>query len=242
VRYTNDTRSTLAFYDTAGVKLVNIGVGMGRALCMCFAMATNTAVAYDMCWYFNEIGQYWIASDGYGSMVGSYRPGAAKSLPHCSDVDVNQLEQQWTATAVMPQATGPVETVNLGPSTVLQTVTQTSTLTPTSKTFLHPRGPAEIDSLTPVVNLTISSSTVVTGRDGSPTTEDRSYTTTAAVINFEPAADQGMSLGNRIALGVGLGLGLPTFFLALVACWRAGRTPPPVPPKNNSMFQRHNEY
>jgi hypothetical protein len=77
-RYTNDTRSTLAFYDTAGVKLVNVGVGMGRALCMCFAMATIAGVAYDNCWYFNEIGQCWTGSD-YG-LYASYRPGAGKRI------------------------------------------------------------------------------------------------------------------------------------------------------------------
>ena len=67
-----------------------------------------------------------------------------------------------------------------------------------------------------MVNLTISSSAVVTGPDGQLTTEDRSYTTTAAVINFEPAPQQGLTPGDKIALGIGLGLGLPTFVLGVL--------------------------
>lgn len=75
-----------------------------------------------------------------------------------------------------------------------------------------------------MVNLTITSSAVVTGTNGQPSTQDRSYTTTAAVINFQPAAEEGLSTGNKIALGVGLGLGLPTLFVAIGAwCYSGNR-------------------
>lgn len=130
-RYTNDTRSTLSFYDAAGVKLVGAGVGLGRDLCMCFSMSGAPGTSYDICWPFNAIGQY--INSWYSVPAGSVRPGSAKSLPACGDVDVVALQAGWTRTAVMPQATGPVMTINTGPTTVLQTVTQvlTSTLTPT---------------------------------------------------------------------------------------------------------------
>lgn len=194
-RYRNDTTSTLSFYDAAGVKLIGAGVGLGRAVCMCFAMSTNDAAAYDLCWPFDPIGQFLVGRAIYGS----YRPGAAKSLPHCGDIDVAAVQSEWTRTAVMPQETGPVETISRPPTTVEVTREVTHTLTPT------------------MINLTITSSAVVTGSDGHPTTEDRSYTTTAAVINFQPAPEEGLSTGNKIALGVGLGLGLPSLLVAIGA-------------------------
>jgi hypothetical protein len=52
--------------------------------------------------------------------------------------------------------------------------------------------------------------------DGSVTTVDRTYTTTAAVINYEPGPDKDAQRGNKIALGVGLGLGIPTLILAII--------------------------
>ena len=74
-----------------------------------------------------------------------------------------------------------------------------------------------------MVNLTITSSTVLTGSNGQPTTEDRTYTTTAAVINFQPAPEEGLSTSNRIALGVGLRLGLPSLLAAVLGLYYANR-------------------
>jgi hypothetical protein len=140
-RYTNDTTSTLAFYDSSGVKLINTGVGLGQAVCLCFSMSTTTGAAYDICWSYNAIGQYVV--DSLGWQIGSYRPGASKSLPQCGDVDINALQAGWTRTAVMPQQTGSIQTLNIGPTTFDHTVTQirTSTLTPTCKSMFIARPP-----------------------------------------------------------------------------------------------------
>ncbi|PVF92640.1 hypothetical protein CPB86DRAFT_877733 [Serendipita vermifera] len=196
-QFSNITDKTLAYFDTSGIQLANIGVGMGQQLCLCFAMSDTTGISVDICWLFNGIGQVIIDDGGWIRPIGSHRPGAAKSLPHCEDVNVAAVQSEWSATAVMPSFSGNVQTINLEPSTLVSTITsvQTQTLTPT------------------LVNLTVSSSAVVTGDDGVVTTVDRSYTTTAAVINYEPTRDPS---SNRIALGVGLGLGIPSFILALI--------------------------
>lgn len=143
-QYTNYTGSTLAFYDFAGVKLSNTGVGLGTDLCLCFSMSTITASAYDICWAYNAIGQF--VTESHGWQIGSFRSGAIKSLPQCGNVNVDALQAAWSRTAVMPQATGTAQTLDPGPSAIDHTVTQlqTLTLTPTCK-----RVTSRLTSLTP---------------------------------------------------------------------------------------------
>jgi len=135
--YTNDTVTTLAFYDFSGVKLINAGVGLGKELCLCFSMSTVAAAAYNICWAYDAIGQ--VMTDGGGWPITSYRPGASKTLPQCGSVNVDALQASWSLTAVMPQATGPILTLNTDTApvtvdhTVIQTSVETSTLTPTCK-------------------------------------------------------------------------------------------------------------
>jgi hypothetical protein len=68
------------------------------------------------------------------------------------------------------------------------------------------------------VNLTVSSSAVITDSNGHLTTQDRSYTTTAAVIDYEPTPQRGLSESDKIALGIGLGLGFPSLLIAICGC------------------------
>jgi hypothetical protein len=67
----------------------------------------------------------------WGRPIEAHRPGAYKTLPHCESIDIPAVESSWSATAVMPSFTGNIETV--GPSTILATVTETRTITPTRK-------------------------------------------------------------------------------------------------------------
>ncbi|KAG8750066.1 hypothetical protein FRC14_000836 [Serendipita sp. 396] len=192
--YRNITDNAIAYFDTSGVRYLNAGIGLGRALCACFSLSNGEGTnPVDICWYFNEIGQY-TPYFGWNQPVGSYRPGAAKSLKKCNEVDVPALQSQWSQTAIMPAFTGPVQTLQLGPSTVVQTVVQTQTyvLTPT------------------LVPVTITSSSVITGSNGQVTTRDVSYVTTAAILNSGPSNGGGANDSlQRVKVGVGLGLGLP---------------------------------
>lgn len=175
-------------------------IGMGRDLCLCFAVGSPNDISLDICWLFIGIGQLMVQRDAnlWDQPIGSHRPGASKQLPRCEDINVPEVEASWSATAVLPSFSRNVQTINMGPSTVTQTLTPT------------------------LVNLTISSSAVVTGSDGSLTTVDRTYTTTAAVINYEPCRDKSAELGNKIALGVGRGLGIPTLVIAIIGtCYMA---------------------
>lgn len=134
--YTNDTVTTLAYYDESGVKLIGAGVGLGKALCMCFSMADQAAIKYDICWYFYGDGRY--SGDGNGFPWGTFRLNGIKSLPQCANVNVPSLIAQWSQTAIMPTYTGANQTVNMQPTTYVQTVTQTQTyvLTPTRRFLL----------------------------------------------------------------------------------------------------------
>ncbi|KAG8824970.1 hypothetical protein FRC17_008906 [Serendipita sp. 399] len=216
--YRNITEPIIAYYDISGVRLLQAGIGLGKALCACFAMSDSLGKATDICWYFNEIGQ-WAPYYSLGPS-GSYRPGASKSFPKCGDVDVPALQAQWSRTAIMPTAIGPVQTLQLGPSTVIQTVvrTQTYVLTPTLLPF------------------TVTSASVITGSNGQVTTQDLSYVTTAVVVNAESSGSSGGN-GNdnlqRVKIGVGLGLGLPTLGALLAYAmylYNKRNSPPPPPP------------
>lgn len=215
-QFGNLTDIPVAFYDMTGVELAGIGVGMGKDLCLCFAVDTTQDIAVNICWLFNGIGQLMVQTDAnlWNHPVGSHRPGASKHIPRCEDIDVTEVEASWSATAAQPSFSRNIQTVNIGPSTAMQTLTPT------------------------LVNLTVSSSAVVTGSDGSLTTVYRTYTTTAAIINYESGRDKSADLGNRIALGVGLGLGIPTLVMAVIGTYymarayknnqRERQAPPPI--------------
>ena len=124
--YSNNTKDTVALYDETGVRLNGAIVGGGTDLCMCFALSTTSQPA-DLCW--------WISGDGQADVWwnlqldhivgGALRPGAAKSLPHCGDIDLPAVKQSWSATAVQPSATESV--------TQIGATTTTSIFTPSGK-------------------------------------------------------------------------------------------------------------
>ena len=125
--YSNNSIDRLAFYDESGVRLVGAVVGGGRDLCMCFALGNPDGSAGDICWWFNgdaQVDIWWTLQLDH-LIGGAFRPGSAKSLPQCSEVDLDGLRASWSATAVMPSATESV--ITLGDRT------QTTTFTPSGK-------------------------------------------------------------------------------------------------------------
>jgi hypothetical protein len=131
-QFSNMTDPPLAYFDSTGVRLVNTGVGMGRDMCLCFSLSPTSEAPVDICWLFNGIGQVMLVGNGYLRIpTGAHRPGAYKSLHHCEAINIAVVESSWSATAPMPSFHGNIET--LGPSTILATVTETRTITPTRK-------------------------------------------------------------------------------------------------------------
>ncbi|CAG7847686.1 SubName: Full=Uncharacterized protein {ECO:0000313/EMBL:CCA73376.1} [Serendipita indica DSM 11827] len=200
--YTNDTQTTLAFYDISGVRLSGTGVGLGKDLCMCFSLSTlSDAEKLDICWHFDGNGV--VSRDWqYQQVMGSWRT-SGKALPHCADVNVPSLQGEWSQTAFMPTYTGVIQTLNLGPTTVhvTEVETQTIILTPTVATF------------------SVSSITVITGSDGQVTTQPITYATEAAVIANVPNGGGGNSDSSKsVGLKLGLGLGIPAL-AAIVIFW-----------------------
>jgi hypothetical protein len=124
--YSNNTKDTLALYDETGVRLMGAIVGGGTDLCMCFALSSTSQPA-DICWWVSGDGQadIWWSLQLDHVVGGSFRPGAAKALPHCGDIDLQAVKQSWSATAVQPSLTESVK--QMGPTTT------TSTLTPSGK-------------------------------------------------------------------------------------------------------------
>jgi hypothetical protein len=124
--YSNNTKDTVALYDETGVHLEGAIVGGGIDLCMCFALSTTSQPA-DLCWWVSGSGQadIWWSLQLDHVVGGAFRPGAAKSLPHCGDINLDAVKQSWSATAVQPSVTESVKKVGA--------TTTTSTFTPSGK-------------------------------------------------------------------------------------------------------------
>ncbi|KAF2026032.1 hypothetical protein EK21DRAFT_116234 [Setomelanomma holmii] len=148
-----------------------------------FGNITELNLALGSDWWF-------LALDGI--LPGSYRPNAAKSLPLCKDLNVNELRSQWRATAVQP-------TVTEGVATVEESQTKIATSTQMSS----------------VVDYTKLRTLTTTDAKGSPTIQVVTETTRAAVVKVALASASDLTRADKIALGVGLGIGLPTVSLMI---------------------------
>ncbi|KAH6666029.1 hypothetical protein B0J14DRAFT_491596 [Halenospora varia] len=219
--FSNNSVDHLAFYDTTGVRLKNVVVGGGRDLCMCFSLAQGASVSNgikgDICIYVDgtATAQVWwsIALDDF--LASSYRPGAYKSLPACGNVDLDSLKASWSATAAQPSVTEVVSTlgnINIGntkSSAITQTVLSMSTFTPS------------------VIDYTQLTLLTTTNSQGVLTTQTGTLTTRLPVVTSAPPPDAGLSSSDKIALGVGLGIGLPTIGLMILGlclkCFKTAR-------------------
>lgn len=108
----NDTISAFAVYDATGVLLESADaiIGNGKEVCMCFALAAASG---------DGMGAICVAIDGTGTaeysymsfivsdyiLDGGYRV-VGKALPRCTEVDLQQVKDSWSATAALPTATG----------------------------------------------------------------------------------------------------------------------------------------
>ena len=105
----NNTELKLALYDTTGIRLENARVAGGKDVCMCFAMSRAiSSFTGALCLYIDGMGYGWVRD---WTMAESYRPNAAKSMPICKNVNVDDLKSQWSATAFKPTFSERVSTV-----------------------------------------------------------------------------------------------------------------------------------
>jgi hypothetical protein len=98
----NNTKDSLALYDTTGSRLKNARVGAGTRLCLFFALAqTGDGIKGALCIFVDEYGR----GDGWWSLhldgiaAGNYRPNVDKALPFCKDVEFSELRKEWSSTA-----------------------------------------------------------------------------------------------------------------------------------------------
>ncbi|KAG8818229.1 hypothetical protein FRC18_000200 [Serendipita sp. 400] len=216
--YRNFTGNHIAYFDAGGTLLVNAGIGLGTSLCTCFALSDSAGQAADICWYFDPVGQY--VRTWNGIPYGSYLPGGSKSLPKCGEVNVAQLQSQWSQTAIIPTFNGSVQTLQTGVETVVQTAVYTQTVV-RSQTIVQENTIVQTQTytLTPsVVPLTVKSSTVVTASNGQITTLDQSYVTTVAVLTI-PSASSENPAEDHLAVGLGVGLTVPVLAALTAFMW-----------------------
>jgi hypothetical protein len=125
--YSNNTVDTMALYDETGVRLSGAIVGGGVDLCMCFALSTSSGTRADLCWWMSGNGQqdiWWSFQQDY-IVAGSFRPGAAKSLPQCGNINLQAVKASWSATAVQPTLVEATRQVGTGTATASGGVTPT---------------------------------------------------------------------------------------------------------------------
>jgi hypothetical protein len=204
----NNTEDTVALYDITGSRLKDARVGGGYDVCLCFALSqTGDGIKGAMCVWVDGSGR----SDIWWSLLldnivaGSYRPNVAKALPLCKDVDVSSLKAKWSSTAIHPSYTE--KTVN-APGGPPETKTVLSTFIPS------------------VVGYTELLTLTTTDPNGSRTIQTITKTSQAAVVTVTEDKKE-MDRGDIIALGVGLGVGIPTIILMLIGlciqCYRRRR-------------------
>ncbi|KAG8824966.1 hypothetical protein FRC17_008902, partial [Serendipita sp. 399] len=219
--YRNVSDNRIAYFDPSGRRFVQAGIGLGTALCVCFALADSSGDATDICWYFNEIGQY--VQNGNGIPYGSYIPGGMKSLPSCGSVDLDHLQAQWSQTAIMPTFNGSVETLQTGMTTVFQTVEYTQTVIRSqtvvqtavqTQTVIQPQTvvqdhtiiQTQTYTITPTVApITVTNSTIFTAPNGQLTTREQIYVTTAAVLAVATYPATSSDSNRPLALGLVFG-------------------------------------
>jgi hypothetical protein len=70
-----------------------------------------------------------------------------------------------------------------------------------------------------VASYTLITTATTTGADGIPTTHMSTRTTELPVDTVTPDPGDGLTGNDKIALGVGLGIGIPTLVLMVVGIW-----------------------
>jgi len=112
----NDTSATLAIYDSTGTRIEDGIIGNGYETCLCFALSQTGGTEFRgaFCWWVDGSGR----GDGWWHLnydrilAGNYRPNVVQTLPQCKDVNVQELKDGWSATAVQRSATARPETAS----------------------------------------------------------------------------------------------------------------------------------
>lgn len=194
---------TSAMYDQSGVKLPPGAHVCRRALCSCFSLTdVRGGITADMCLYFNSQGKCerkWelrpeVPMTPMMEYVAvAYQPGSKKALLPCSDVDLEEAVEEWSATAVDLTAA----------------VTRTQR-TSSAQTLVSKSASIDLWGVTHIVDHTYTRP-AETGSAGGRNVTDSEI------------EDTGLSTSDKIAIGMGLGLGIPTLILSIVMAVRKKR-------------------
>jgi hypothetical protein len=234
----NKTSSTYAFYDITGT-LLNVQPALGTAGCMCFSLATISGSAGDFC----------VSLDGYGQpqiyylfpgyiVAGDFQPGG-KSLPQCKDVNIPAISSSIYATFV--------------PSPVTQTgVTRAPTNTAGSTTpnnnlcivnggnginvtcvgdKIGVGGKVKVDISLLLLLLSFVSGFLLVSGDNNVCVVNGTQQTVTCINDSIGGSNStldsgGLSRSDRIALGVGIGFGVPSTIAAILALFWLKRSKP----------------
>lgn len=93
----------VAIYDLTGSRVEDGMVGDGYETCLCFALGQSGSgnLRSGICLYVNGDGQndVWWGLSYDRILAGAHRPNMNRALPLCADVNVDDLEASWSATA-----------------------------------------------------------------------------------------------------------------------------------------------
>ncbi|EAU89759.2 hypothetical protein CC1G_07484 [Coprinopsis cinerea okayama7 len=222
-----DAPDTMVIYDRAGVRLQGNVVGSGTAACVCFSLADlGGERRADICVYFNERGLvqeeyrgFSGGGSGPGPPSGSYlmatvSPNSAKALPQCRDVDLPARSAEWAATALGVRGSPIAAASQTTPRTSTERISGlVSSPTPSSSPVSTSPASSHSSDISGGIQTSLSASV-----DSGGTTHTHTYflPTTVVIKSATDSEKEGISLSDKIALGVGLGLGIPTLVIAVL--------------------------
>ncbi|KAG2008813.1 hypothetical protein CC2G_014203 [Coprinopsis cinerea AmutBmut pab1-1] len=222
-----DAPDTMVIYDRAGVRLQGNVVGSGTAACVCFSLANLSGERRaDICVYFNERGLvqeeyrgFSGGGSGPGPPSGSYlmatvSPNSAKALPQCRDVDLPARLAEWAATALGVRGSPIAAASQTTPRTSTERISGlVSSPTPSSSPVSTSPASSHSSDISGGIQTSLSASV-----DSGGTTHTHTYflPTTVVIKSAADSEKEGISLSDKIALGVGLGLGIPTLVIAVL--------------------------
>lgn len=226
----NTTSSTYAYYDITGI-LLNVQPATGTAGCMCFSLAMISGSAGDFCVSLDGYGQPQIGYQPVNYIVlGDFQPGR-KSLPQCKDVNIAAISSSVYATLVPASpvtqtANGVTATPAAGASTPpvnnQQCIINGDHLNVTcesNKIGLGGKVTVDVTLLLLLFSF-VSGFLLVSGDNNVCVINGSQQTVTCdnnSIGGSNSTADSGgLSRSDRIALGVGIGFGVPSTIAAML--------------------------
>jgi hypothetical protein len=237
----NKTSSTYAFYDITGI-LLNVQPALGTAGCMCFSLATISGSAGDFCVSLDGYGQPQIYYQFPGYIVaGDFQPGG-KSLPQCKDVNIPAISSSVYATLVPSPVTQTANGVTPAPANTAgsttpnlnnqQCIISGDHLNVTcDSNKIGVGGKVKVDISLLLLLLSFVSGFLLVSGDNNVCVINGTQQTVScnnnSVGGSNSTADSGgLSRSDRIALGVGIGFGVPSTIAAILALFWLKRNKP----------------